>query len=730
MKALQRQSDSRWTRGASLLSVAAEHNNPEMAEFLMDQECNERKDGDRSGAPPFLMAIQEGNIEVLKVLDKSASIDQTDVGSKNVFHYAFASKKPTEVTKYLEDLMEDLMKRTSPGDFQRKCKVLLTAKDSNEDTPLHILAQRDLEPNCFQKLFKQLNITMDCLKEKNSSQETPLHLAASQDRRNFVEAFLKLGEEDPVTTTELLVAKDKDSNTPLHLASDHKRSGCPPLLLFLKRTREPEKYLAVENDFGGTPFSGAVAAGDPGTVREMLKDLSTLDKKALVNHTDRSNASSLHIAAQRGFVDIFDLLLENEADITQRGPEQKTALEIAIENEQREVIQSIIKSSHWKEAFRMPCTSIEDELNTPLRILIRKIPDLAEEFLDRCCEKGEREAKQEKETKKEQSKFQGVININCDFIEDTRSYLVKESNEDPKKKIFLHRDDCKPSVSPGYKSDAVDIDNHPLIIMANEKKVNLLQHPVCSAITERKWSTFGRRSYLILICVYAIFLVALNLFILTSPSPIDTPENFTCTEFFSAAYTEYRKSLKTNSTDATDKNSTEVSEEPWNEQWNPIFRIILLVLNFARVVFFFVYGEIYPIWRQTKKSFKEMKKLRRPKLPLIFFFDFLIYSLALFVGCHSLVFKPSCFHWKVGAVTIALAWINLLLQMRLLYGIGIYIIIFKDVILTFLKISIFFVILIVGFAFSFHILLSHRQEFKYPYDAMLKTIIMMSGENI
>ena len=128
MEALQRQSDSRWTRGASLLSVAAEHNNPEMAEFLMDKECNERKDGDRSGAPPFLMAIQEGNIEVLKVLDKSASFDQTDVGSKNVFHYAFASKKPTEVTKYL-------MKRTSSEDFQEKCKVLLTAKDSNEETP-------------------------------------------------------------------------------------------------------------------------------------------------------------------------------------------------------------------------------------------------------------------------------------------------------------------------------------------------------------------------------------------------------------------------------------------------------------------------------------------------------------------------------------------------------------------------------------------------------------------
>ena len=120
--------------------------------------------------------------------------------------------------------------------------------------------------------------------------------------------------------------------------------------------------------------------------------------------------------------------------------------------------------------------------------------------------------------------------------------------------------------------------------------------------------------------------------------------------------------------------------------------------------------------------------MRKPKLPLIFFFDFLIYSLALFLACHDFFWEPSCLEWQVGAVTITLAWINLLLQMRLLYGIGIYIIIFKDVILTFLKISIVFFILLIGFAFSFHILLSHRQEFKFPYDAMLKTIIMMSGE--
>ena len=59
--------------------------------------------------------------------------------------------------------------------------------------------------------------------------------------------------------------------------------------------------------------------------------------------------------------------------------------------------------------------------------------------------------------------------------------------------------------------------------------------------------------------------------------------------------------------------------------------------------------------------------------------------------------------------------------------VGKYIILFQDVIITFLSVSIVFVIMITGFAFSFHILLSNRDEFETPYDATLKAFMMMSG---
>ena len=60
--------------------------------------------------------------------------------------------------------------------------------------------------------------------------------------------------------------------------------------------------------------------------------------------------------------------------------------------------------------------------------------------------------------------------------------------------------------------------------------------------------------------------------------------------------------------------------------------------------------------------------------------------------------------------------------------IGKYVTIFHDVLDTFLKVLVILIILVVGFALAFHILLTHMDEFSTPGNSMLKTLIMMSGE--
>ena len=60
--------------------------------------------------------------------------------------------------------------------------------------------------------------------------------------------------------------------------------------------------------------------------------------------------------------------------------------------------------------------------------------------------------------------------------------------------------------------------------------------------------------------------------------------------------------------------------------------------------------------------------------------------------------------------------------------IGKYVTIFHDVLDTFVKVLVILLILVVGFALSFHILLTHMDQFSTPGHSILKTLIMMSGE--
>ena len=360
-----------------------------------------------------------------------------------------------------------------------------------------------------------------------------------------------------------------------------------------------------------------------------------------------------------------------------------------------------------------------------------------------------------------------------DFIEDTHSYKFVRNKEN-KETLFCHEDEAEevksqmtnknhPLVAMAKDKDVdlrelkyfdVDINNHPLMIMAKERRVDLLQHPLCLAITLKKWNLYGRTFYFQQLCFYAIFLLALNLFILSSDSPIDSPEKFNCSGRFFNESANDNEVTGTNPDRLAFLNCTAVEnssmdlqcsgridesankeEEKFNQTkeeeehrtnrlafLNEYFRFFLLTLNVLRVIFFFATQEYKPIWSQLKTF-----HWKRPSLPTVFLFDALVYILALFVASYNLVWRGSCLHWQICAVTLTLAWINLLFNMRLLYGIGKYVILFQDVILTFFAVSIVFVIMIIGFAFSFHLLLSKRQEFQSPYDALLKTFMMMSG---
>ena len=489
----------------SSLFIAAKHNHKEMVEYLLGDDHHY----DSSGVTALMVALKEGNIEIARLLLNNQGherLTETDNDDKNVFHHAFDSWKPEEATEVLvefiysqdftshEDLADDqtatlhIVKRCS-----EKMKDLLTAKDLNENTPFHVLARKNLDRDRFENIFEHLKDgdVLECLKERNSRKETPLHKAAKNDQTPFIEAVLELDRNSRALVENLLTEKDENCNTPLHLSSQAKKVEISPLLEFVRHnTREPVKYFSMKNIFGWTPFSAAVASGNIDMVQEMLRDLNNFDKAMLVNQPDFSNTGPLHLAAKYGHVKIFNLLLTNQAEITRRGPDQRTALSVAIEREQRGIIQAIIKGPTWQEAFQIPSSTANGDLDTPLRKLIRQLPDLAEEFLDKCCVT-EVIPKNEND---QMGEVEEVIRMNYDFIEDTHKYRI-EKPKSKRGRVFFHNKDEEHEILYGHyeKEYVVDIYNHPMMIMAEERKVDLLQHPVCLAIILKKWAMYGRR---------------------------------------------------------------------------------------------------------------------------------------------------------------------------------------------------------------------------------------------
>ena len=710
----------------SLLS-AVRHSSKEMVKALLEDR-DERMTED-NGATLLMIALREGNVGAVELLLNRGSIEDKDADSNNVFHYALGSHRVKEVTKLLIDFVRD---------SAMELNKFFSAKNlAKGDAPLHILAQQQLEDVDSCQVFDHLKDRelFEFMKERNMGTETPMHLAAEQGNTTFLAKVLDRaanysrtahgGENSTFekTTTidmvsQLLMERDENSNTAFHIATQNRRMDASRVLLHA--STKTTKHLGAKNFFGWTPFSCAVACGEPSLVQEMLRGLSSAERKTLVNQPDFKNACSLHLAAKYGHTEVFRILLRDGAEITKRGPQHLTALDIAIEKGGTGIIEVVLNEARWKEAFSMPHTNAKGELDTPFRKLIRKFPDLAEVLLDKCYSIKEETSRFEK--------VEEVAEMNYEFIEDTFKFVKRKGLEGENK--FGKKDGEKD------ESHEVDISNHPLMIMKEEQRVDLLQHPVCLALILKKWNSYGYIIYYSNLLLYAIFLYALNFYVLTSPSPVQNAWLFNCSNYFGEVIpppANLNQTFEDWISDQTESNSWE----------NDFHRIVVIVLFGIRVFIFLFYKEYSRILSKLQQIDVEWNRNFAIQLvnsvPLVFIFDILVYGLSAYVAIHNFSYISdegnsiridvrSCGQWQVMAVTITLAWLNFLLYMRLLYGVGKYIILFRDILSIFWVLTFVFSFIVAGFAFGFHLLLSNQDYFALMPDAILKTMLMMLGE--
>lgn len=84
--------------------------------------------------------------------------------------------------------------------------------------------------------------------------------------------------------------------------------------------------------------------------------------------------------------------------------------------------------------------------------------------------------------------------------------------------------------------------------------------------------------------------------------------------------------------------------------------------------------------------------------------------------------------WMVGAISVTFSWLNLLSNVRKFPFLGIYVVMFTDVLQSFLKVSIIVLMFIFAFSFGFYALFAEQENFGKIGFSLMKTAVMTIGE--
>lgn len=204
---------------------------------------------------------------------------------------------------------------------------------------------------------------------------------------------------------------------PIHLAAVNGMSRT--LLTLIKKF---DASVDARNSKEWTPLDCAADSGHIDCCKVLL------DHDAEVDSRDKNLVTPLHLACRRGHIDIVKLLLKNGADLGARARNGNNAIDFAIDSYHEDCVREILKSDDWRRAM-MNAISITDKNDsaisngsgiviTPMRKLIRSMPEEAFFVLNRCTTIGKYESQIEDVTSASLRQKNLTINFDFTFMDD------------------------------------------------------------------------------------------------------------------------------------------------------------------------------------------------------------------------------------------------------------------------------------------------------------------------
>ncbi|XP_049885221.1 transient receptor potential cation channel subfamily A member 1 [Pectinophora gossypiella] len=662
---------------------------------------------------PVHLACAQGALEIVKLMfamqpkEKQACLTSCDVQKMTPIHCAAMFDHP-DIVSYLISEGSDV----NPLDKERRSPLLLAAsragwrtvhilirlgadiqlKDINSRNVLHLVVMNggrleDFAANCKDRCEKSL---AQLLNEKDSTGCSPLHYASREGHIRSLENLIKLGA--------CINLKNNNNESPLHFAARYGRYHTACQLL----DSDKGTFIINESDGEGlTPLHIASREGHTRVVQLLL------NRGALL-HRDHNGRNPLHLAAMSGYTQTIELLHSVHSHLLdQVDKDGNTPLHLAtMENKPNSIalllsmgcrlsynnldmsaidyaiyykfpdaaLAMVTHEQRAKEVMalrsdRHPCVTLA---------LIAYMPRVFEAVQDKC-----------------------ITKANCK--KDSKSFYIK-----------YNFDALCPQVKDedgNRKTDNVPISQKiplpALNAMVAHGRVELLAHPLSQKYLQMKWNSYGKYFHLANLLFYCIFLMFVTVYTYLLMS-ITNPSN-TMTK------KQAEKCLTSNSTNGT--NGTDLTIDLDFETIVAMYTSTLAILVYNSLC---LIREAYNVKQQKWHYMVDPSNL----------VSWMLYISSTLMVFPTLINTNSDLQFSAASITVFLSWCKLLLLLQRFDQVGIYVVMFLEILQTLIKVLIVFSILIIAFGLAFYILLSKGSHLAFSTIPMslMRTFAMMLGE--
>ncbi|XP_065161233.1 transient receptor potential cation channel subfamily A member 1 isoform X2 [Atheta coriaria] len=657
---------------------------------------------------PVHLACAQGATEIVKLMfrlqpeEKTICLASMDVQKMTPVHCAAMFDHP-EIVEYL--IMEGA--DVNVIDKEKRSPLLLAAlrggwrtvdtlirlgadiniKDCNRRNVLHLVVMNGGRLEQFaaevSKAQSQASL-LQLLNEKDSTGCSPLHYASREGHIRSLENLIRLGA--------CINLKNNNNESPLHFAARYGRFNTVRQLL----DSEKGTFIINESDGEGlTPLHIASKQGHTRVVQLLL------NRGALL-HRDHNGRNPLHLAAMNGYTQTIEMLYSVHSHLLdQTDKDGNTALHLAtMENKPNSIVLLLsigckllyncmeMSAMDYAIYYKFPEAALamvthEDRAEEVMTLksnkhpcvtlaLIASMPRVFEAVQDKC-----------------------ITKANCK--KDSKSFYIKYSFSCLQCPQFYAEMDGKPGSAFNV---AKPIPLPALNAMVNHGRVELLAHPLSQKYLQMKWNSYGKYFHLANVLFYSIFLGFVTCF---SSQLMNTQE----------PSEEFLKSIE-NSTFRTELLN----------QYHEEHRITPMMYMSALGTMTYI----------GLNSIREMIQIYQQKY--LYFLDpinlvsWVLYTSSIIMVGPIFIEGTPDVQYSCASLTVFLSWLNLLLLLQRFDQVGIYVVMFLEILQTLIKVLMVFSILIIAFGMAFYILLSRGQHvsFKTIPMSLVRTFSMMLGE--